>query len=103
VKFHIDRHFIYITVRRDEHKEELHSYYKLIEEDMEEITKEWPIDFLIPVNQVELSNPDLIESLVVTCEEYDAPSSSRRKKKEKRIGPEKHIRRDCFRLTWRGR
>jgi hypothetical protein len=28
-KFHIDRHFIYITVCGDEHKEELQSYYKL--------------------------------------------------------------------------
>jgi hypothetical protein len=27
---------------RDESKEELQSYYKLTDEDMEEITKEWP-------------------------------------------------------------
>jgi hypothetical protein len=40
-KFHADRHFIYITARRDESKEELQSYYKLTDEDMEEITKEW--------------------------------------------------------------
>jgi len=39
-KFCVDRHFIYITACGDEHKEELQSYYKLIEEDMEEITKE---------------------------------------------------------------
>jgi hypothetical protein len=42
VKFCVDRHFIYITARRDKHKEDLQSYYKLIEEDIEEITKEWP-------------------------------------------------------------
>jgi hypothetical protein len=30
-KFCMDRHFIYITARRDESKEELQSYYKLIE------------------------------------------------------------------------
>jgi hypothetical protein len=48
-KFHTDRHFIYITVHRDESKEELQSYYKLIDEDMEEITKEWPAEFLVPV------------------------------------------------------
>jgi hypothetical protein len=48
-KFHIDQHFIYITARRDESKEELQSYYKLIDEDMEEITKEWPTKFLVPV------------------------------------------------------
>jgi hypothetical protein len=34
-------HFIYITACRDESKEELQSYYKLTDEDMEEITKEW--------------------------------------------------------------
>jgi hypothetical protein len=82
LRFHADRHFIYITARGDEHKEELQSYYKLNEEDMEEITKEWPAELLIPVDQVELSNPNLIRSFVVTREEYDAPSSSRRKKKE---------------------
>jgi hypothetical protein len=49
--FHADMHFIYITTHRDEHKEELQSYYKLIEEDMEEITKEWPTKFLVPVEQ----------------------------------------------------
>jgi hypothetical protein len=51
MKFHADRHFIYITVHGDEHKEELQSYYKLTEEDLEEITKEWPIEILIPVDQ----------------------------------------------------
>jgi hypothetical protein len=40
MKFHIDRHFIYVTARVDENKEELQSYYKLTEEDLEEITKE---------------------------------------------------------------
>jgi hypothetical protein len=38
-KFRADRHFMYITVCRDESKEELQSYYKLIDEDMEDITK----------------------------------------------------------------
>jgi hypothetical protein len=48
-KFHIDSHFIYITTHRDEHKEELQLNYKLTEEDVEEITKEWPAEFLVPV------------------------------------------------------
>jgi hypothetical protein len=48
-KFHADRHFIYIIVRRDEGKEEMQSYYKLTNEDMEEITKEWLVEFLVPV------------------------------------------------------
>jgi hypothetical protein len=82
MKFHVDRHFIYITMRGDEHKEELQSYYKLIKEDLEEITMEWLTEILIPIDQDELSNPDLIGSPVVTREEYDAPSNSRKKKKE---------------------
>jgi hypothetical protein len=48
-KFHTDRHFIYITVRGDENKEELQSYYKLTKEDMEEITKEWLEEFIVLV------------------------------------------------------
>ena len=51
MKFNADQHFIYIMARADEHKQQLQSYYKLTEEDMEEITKEWPTEFLIPVDQ----------------------------------------------------
>jgi hypothetical protein len=61
-------------VCRDESKEELQSYYKLTDEDMEEITKEWPAEFLVPVEQTELSDPDIIGSPLVTREEYDGPS-----------------------------
>jgi hypothetical protein len=50
MKFCVDRHFIYITARADENKEELQSYYKLIEEDLEEITKKWHVEFLIQVD-----------------------------------------------------
>jgi hypothetical protein len=82
VKFHVDRHFIYITAYRDKYKEELQSYYKHTEEEMEEITKEWPTEFLILVDQEELSDLNLIKSLVVTREEYDAPSSTKKKMKE---------------------
>jgi hypothetical protein len=49
---------------------------------MEEITKEWLAKFLIPVDQATLSNPNVIGILVVTHEECDAPSSSRKEKKE---------------------
>jgi hypothetical protein len=48
-KFHADRHFIYIIAHRDESKEEMQSYYKLTDKDMEEITKEWPAEFLVSV------------------------------------------------------
>jgi hypothetical protein len=47
MKFNADCHFIYITVRADEHKKQLQSYYKLTEEDLEEITKDWSADLLI--------------------------------------------------------
>jgi hypothetical protein len=80
VKFHADRHFIYIIAHGDEHKEVLQSYYKITKEDLEEITKEWPIDLLISVDPTELSNLELIESLVVTHEGYDTPRTRRRKK-----------------------
>jgi uncharacterized protein YsxB (DUF464 family) len=50
IKFHADHHFIYITVHADKHKEELQSYYKLTEEDLEEITKDWSKVLLIPAD-----------------------------------------------------
>jgi hypothetical protein len=40
VKFRENKHFIYITACGDEHKEDLQYYYKLTEEEMEELTKE---------------------------------------------------------------
>jgi hypothetical protein len=61
-KFCVDRHFIYVTAHGDERKEELQSYYKLTEEDMEEIIKEWPEKFLVPVEDAKLSNPDINEA-----------------------------------------
>jgi F0F1-type ATP synthase delta subunit len=71
VKFHVDQQFIYIIAHKDESKEELQSYYKLTEEEMEEITKEWPQKFLVLVEYVELSDPDIIGSPLVTQTEYD--------------------------------
>jgi hypothetical protein len=59
IKFHIDRHFIYIIVRADEHKEEIQSYYKLTEEDLEEITKDWLTGLLIPIDPTEMSDLDI--------------------------------------------
>jgi hypothetical protein len=58
----------------------LQSYYKLTDEDIEEITKEWSTEFLVLVKQTELSNLNIIRILVVTREEYDEPSSSKNKK-----------------------
>jgi hypothetical protein len=82
MKFRTDRHFIYITARADEIKEELHYYYKLTTKDLEEIIKDWPVELLIPADPAEPSDLDLIGNPVVTREEYDAPSSNRKKKKQ---------------------
>jgi uncharacterized HAD superfamily protein len=55
MKFSVDQHFIYITARSDEHKKQLQSYYKIVEEDLEEISKEWSTDLLIPTDPAEIS------------------------------------------------
>jgi hypothetical protein len=38
----------------------------LTDEDMEEITKEWPVEFLVPVEDEKLSYLDIIRSSLVT-------------------------------------
>jgi hypothetical protein len=76
MKFSVDRHFIYITARADEHKQQLQSYYKLTEEDLEEITKDWSVDLLIPVDPVEMSDIDSPEAV------HDTPGPSKTKKNE---------------------
>jgi hypothetical protein len=53
----------------------------LIDEDMEEITKEWPTEFLIPVEDIELSCPDIIRIPLVIQTEYDGQISTKKKKK----------------------
>jgi hypothetical protein len=75
MKFSVDRHFIYITSRADEHKEKLQSYYKIPEEDLAEITKEWSADLLIPANPAKISDLDSPED---THKEHDTPGTSRR-------------------------
>jgi hypothetical protein len=84
-KFHAHQQFIYITAHWDESKEELQSYYKLTNEDMEEITKEWSTKFLVPVAQTELSDLDIIRSPLVIRIEYDGPSSTKKKKKKEEV------------------
>jgi hypothetical protein len=82
MKFHTDRHFIYITACGNERKEELQYYYKLTTEDLEERIKDCSTEFLIPTDPAELSDPDLIGNPVVTHEEYDSPSNNKKKKKQ---------------------
>jgi ribosomal protein L9 len=82
MKFCADRHFTYITTHTDKSKEEIQSYYNLIEDDLEEITKYWSAEFLIPTDLAELSNLEQIRSLENTREAHDTPRTSRRKKTE---------------------
>jgi hypothetical protein len=74
MKFNADRNFIYITVRVDEDKQKLQSYYKLMEEDLDEITKKWSVDLLIPADPAEISNIDSPKSA------QDTPRPSKTKK-----------------------
>jgi hypothetical protein len=69
----------------DEIKEELQSYYKLIDEEMEEITKEWPIEFLVPVEYEELSDPNIIGSPLVTQVRHNGQISAKKKKKKEEV------------------
>jgi hypothetical protein len=70
MKFSADRHFLYIMAHADEKKQQLQSYYKLTEEDMEDITKEWSADLLVPADPVEISNVDIPE----TAQDIPGPS-----------------------------
>jgi hypothetical protein len=72
----VDRHFIYLTPRADEHQEQLQSYYKLTEEDLEEITKEWSVDLLVSADPTEMSD---IDSPGTT---QDTPGLSKTKKEK---------------------
>jgi hypothetical protein len=70
----MDCHFIYLIPHADEHQEQLQSYYKLTEEDLEEITKEWSVDLLVPADPVDISNIDSPEDT------QDTPGPSKMKK-----------------------
>jgi hypothetical protein len=69
-------------VRQDENQEELQSYYKLTNEDMEHITKEWSEEFLVPVTDAKLSDTDTIGSPIFTRVEHVGQSSGTKKKKK---------------------
>jgi hypothetical protein len=76
MKFRMDHHLIYIIARIDEHKKQLQSYYKLTEEDLEEITKEWSVDLLIPTDLTKISYIDSPKEV------HDTPRPSKTKKTE---------------------
>jgi hypothetical protein len=59
----VDHHFTYITAHVDEHKQQLQSYYKLTEEDLEQITKKWSADLLVAVDPTEMYNMESHEAM----------------------------------------
>jgi hypothetical protein len=63
IKFSTYCHFAYITVCTNEHKQQLQSYYKLTEEDLEHITKEWLANLLVTADPAEMSDVDSPESM----------------------------------------
>jgi hypothetical protein len=63
MKFSADHHSTYITTCANEHKQQLQSYYKLTEDDLDEITKEWLVDLLVVVDPVEMSDVDSPEAM----------------------------------------
>jgi hypothetical protein len=67
-------HFTYIKARDDEHKQQLQLYYKLTEQDLEKITKEWLVDLLVVADPVEMFDVDSPEAML------DTPGPSKTKK-----------------------
>jgi hypothetical protein len=61
--FNMDHHFTYITARGDEHNQQLQSYYKFIEDDLEEITKEWSPNLLVVANPADMSDVEIHEAM----------------------------------------
>jgi hypothetical protein len=74
MKFSTDHHFTYITVHGDEHKQQVQSYYKPTEDDLEDITKEWSADLLVAVDLADMSDKEIPEAML------DTPGPSRTNK-----------------------
>jgi hypothetical protein len=74
IRFNVGHHFTYITACTDEHKQQLQSYYKLTKEDLEQITKEWSADLLVPAELAEMSDMEIPEAML------DTPGPSNTKK-----------------------
>jgi hypothetical protein len=62
MKFSADRHFIYLTPRADEHQEQLQSYYKLTEEYLEDINKEWSANLLVAADLANILDISSLEA-----------------------------------------
>jgi hypothetical protein len=57
----------------------------MTDEDMEQITKEWMEEFLVPIADVELSDADIIGSPLVTQVEHVGQTSTKKKKKKEEV------------------
>jgi hypothetical protein len=87
IKFSVDRHFIYLTPRTDEHQEHIQSYYNLVEEDLEEITKEWSPQLLVSADPTEMSNIDSPE----TMQDTPGPNKTKKEKATKNTKEVQHV------------
>jgi hypothetical protein len=81
IKLSTDHHFIYLTPHANEHQDELQSYYKLAEEDLEEITKEWSVDLLVAVDPTDISDINNLKA----AQDTPGPSKTRKTKKPKEV------------------
>ena len=81
INFSTDCHFIYLTPHVDEHQEQLHSYYKLTEEDLEKIVREWLMVLLVSANPAKMSDIDSPE----TAQDTPRPSKTKKTKKTKKV------------------
>ena len=95
IKFSVDRHFIYITTRADDNKEQLQSYYNLIEEDLVKISKEWSTDLLVLVDPAEMSDIDSPEA----TQDTPGPNKTKKTKKMKKRKEVQDIDRLSVRTT----
>jgi hypothetical protein len=57
----------------------------MTDEDMEDITKEWLLEFLVLVDDVELFDPDIIGSPLVTWSEHVGQSNAKKNKKNEEV------------------
>jgi hypothetical protein len=77
IEFSVDHHFTYITARGDEHKQQLQSYYKLTEDDLEEITRNGRQTSLLQQTSAEMFDEERPEAML------DTPGPSKTKKDDK--------------------
>jgi hypothetical protein len=61
---------------------------------MEQIMKEWPTKFLVPVDDEKLSVPDIIGSPLVTRFEHEGQTIAKKKKKKKKKEEVQNIKTD---------